>query len=464
MKSWSLHRLFAGVLLVTLLCAVGGARAAENRRPNVLFILTDDQGSVDVNCYGAHDLVTPNMDAIAASGVRFTQFEAAAPICSPSRAAILTGRVPQRAGLAAMASSTPGGHGMPGSQVTLAKLFKAAGYATGHVGKWHLGYVPAEEPNAQGFDYSFGHMGGCIDNYSHFFYWGGPDRHDLWRNGTEVWYDGQFFGDLMADEGRRFIRDHRSVPWLLYWAINEPHYPLQGTAKWRDRYKDLPSPRNMYAASLSTADERIGSTLATLDELGLRGDTIVCFMSDQGHSCEERTFGGGGSAGPYRGAKFSLFEGGIRVPAMIAWPGHVPAGQVRDQMCSGCDWLPTLAQLCDVPVPPAVADGLDGKSMVPVLTSPTTPSLHPTFFWASGRDQWAVRDGNWKLVGNPVDPTHRGPLPRSDAMFLSDLSTDVGERSNLAAAHPDVVARLTHMHAEWATQVGVTAQPERERD
>src|SRR6185437_15868215 len=278
-----------GILAVCLL-----ASPALARSPNVLFILTDDQGSVDVNCYGSNDLVTPNMDAIARRGIRFTQFEAAAPICSPSRAAILTGLVPQKAGLPGMASSERGGHGMPGERTTIAEIFKQAGYATGHVGKWHLGYVTDEEPNAQGFDYSFGFMGGCLDNYSDFFYWNVPNEHDLWRNGTEVWYDGQFLGDLMERECVQFIEQHKDKPFLLYWAINEPHYPLQGTAKWREQYKNLPSPRNMYAATVSTADERIGMVLAKLDELHLRDDTIICFMSDQGHSVELRTFGGGG--------------------------------------------------------------------------------------------------------------------------------------------------------------------------
>jgi arylsulfatase A-like enzyme len=248
----------------------GSALAAEGaRRPNVIFILTDDQGSIDVNCYGAKDLVTPNMDRLAAEGVRFTQFYACSPVCSPSRAAILTGRYPQRAQLPQMASSQPGGKGMPGEQVTIAEMMKAAGYATGHVGKWHVGYTPDEMPNAQGFDYSFGHMGGCIDNYSHFFYWEGPNRHDLWRNGEEVWYEGQYFGDLMVKEALGFIEKNKERPFFLYYASNKPHYPLQGTGKWREVYKDLPSPRKMYAASVSTVDEEIGKLLAKVEELTL---------------------------------------------------------------------------------------------------------------------------------------------------------------------------------------------------
>ena len=177
---------------------------AAAERPNVIVILTDDQGSVDAHCYGAQDLETPAMDSIAAHGVRFTQFYSAAPVCSPSRAGLLTGRYPLRAGLTGNASSHKGGPGMP-PQATLAKMFKAAGYATAHIGKWHLGFTPETMPNGQGFDYSFGHMGGCIDNFSHFFYWEGPNRHDLYRNGQEVYYPGRFFPDLMIEEAHRFL-------------------------------------------------------------------------------------------------------------------------------------------------------------------------------------------------------------------------------------------------------------------
>jgi arylsulfatase A-like enzyme len=290
----------------------------QGRKPNVILIMLDDLGSIDVNCYGAKDLVTPNLDALAGSGVRFTQMCSASPVCSPSRAAVLTGRVPLRAGLPNNAGSQPGGKGLPAEEVTLARVMKDAGYATGHVGKWHLGYTPEEMPNARGFDSSFGHMGGCIDNYSHFFYWEGPNRHDLWQNGNETWRSGEHIGDLMVEQCNKFIEAQKDKPFFLFWAINQPHYPLQGKAKWREHYRDLASPRNMYAASVSTLDELIGRVMAKVKSLGLANDTIVALQSDHGHSTEERSFGGGGNAGPYRGAKFSMFEGGIRVVSMLS--------------------------------------------------------------------------------------------------------------------------------------------------
>jgi arylsulfatase A len=442
-------------LLSLSLCSVAKVSSlyAAEGRPNVILIYTDDQGSVDANCYGAKDLITPNMDALAKSGVRFTQFYAAAPVCSPSRAAVLTGRVPQRAGVPGNVSSASGHAGMPTEQVTMAEMFKTAGYATGHVGKWHLGYTPETMPNGQGFDYSFGHMGGCIDNYSHFFYWNGPNRHDLWLQGQEIWRDGQYFPDQMVEHGRRFMKENADRPFFLYWAINLPHYPLQGKDKWRKQYEHLPSPRNRYAAFISSMDEAIGDLLAGVDALGLREETIVIYQSDHGHSTEERTFGGGGSAGPYRGAKFSLFEGGIRVPAIIAWPGKLPAGEVRDQMATACDWLPTIADLCGVDVP---EHRLDGASLRNVIVDASASSSHQTFHWQSGggkNPQWAVRHGDWKLIGNPLDTSNKGPLGKDDARFLVNLAEDVTELKNLAADHPDIVSRLEAAHEKWTADL-----------
>ena len=287
-------------------------------KPNVIVIYTDDQGTLDANCYGSKDLATPNIDRLAKTGIRFTQMYAPSCICSASRAGMITGRYPIRAGVPANVSSKPGNVGMPPSEVTMAEMFRAAGYETAHVGKWHLGYTPETMPNAQGFDSSFGHMGGCIDNYSHYFYWSGPNRHDLWRDGVEIWRDGQFFPDLMAKEMKRLLDRPHKKPFYIYWAINVPHYPYQGTEKWREHYRDLEAPRRMYAAFVSSMDEKVGEVLDFLEQKKLRENTIVLLQSDHGHSTEERAFFGGGNAGPYRGAKACFFEGGIRLPSVIS--------------------------------------------------------------------------------------------------------------------------------------------------
>lgn len=418
--------------------------SAQNH-PNVILIFTDDQGSIDTNIFGSDDLITPHMDALARKGVRFTQFYAAAPVCSPSRAALLTARFPQRAGVPGNVSSAQGHDGMPTTQTTFAEMMKKGGYTTGHVGKWHLGYTPETMPNGQGFDSSFGHMGGCIDNYSHFFYWNGPNRHDLWKNGEEIYRPGEFFPDMMVEEAGKFIEDHQDKPFFLYWAINTPHYPLQGKPKWLEKYKDLPSPRREYAAFISTMDERIGALIDKLDALRIRDNTILIFMSDHGHSTEERTFGGGGNAGPYRGAKFSLFEGGIRVPAIISWPGHIPENEVRDQLGVGIDWMPTVAELCQIDISNM---DVDGHSLVPVIQSEDAVSPHATMYWQLG-EQWAVRDGNWKLIGNPRDTSNKGKLAEADSLFLTNLAEDVTEMTNQAAQNPEVVNKLKNMHQQW---------------
>jgi len=388
------------------------------------------------------------MDELAETGVRFTQFYAASPVSSPSRAALLTGKTPQAAGLPSNAGSKRGKPGMPTEQVTIAEIMKEAGYTTGHIGKWHMGYTPPTMPNQQGFDYSFGHMGGCIDNYSHFFYWAGPNRHDLWKNGEEVWHDGEYFLDLMVEEIDQFMEKNKQEPFFLYWAINMPHYPYQGTEKWREHYRDLPSPRNKYAAFVSTIDEYIGLVLDKLKAEGLRDNTIIIFQSDHGHSMETRAFGGGGDNGPYRGAKFGLFEGGIRIPAIISWKGEIPQGKVRDQMGVNVDWLPTISDLCDFPLQ---EEDIAGKSLRDVIYDDSA-SPHHIFHWKLG-NQWAVRMGNWKLLHNPNDPTKEDWSFKNDTTILINLNKDKGETNNLTNEYPDKVKKMKSLHIEWIDSV-----------
>ncbi|MDP6543227.1 MAG: sulfatase-like hydrolase/transferase [Phycisphaerae bacterium] len=426
-----------GKAAVVLAAGPAAMRAAEKtpRKPNVIVILTDDQGSVDMNCYGAKDLITPNMDALAKRGVRFGQFYAGAPVCSPSRASLLTGRYPQRAQLA----SNAGRRGMPASQLTMAEVFKSAGYRTALFGKWHLGEDLAMSPNAQGFDEFLGHKVGCIDNYSHFFYWSGPNRHDLWKDTKEHFEDGTYFPDIMVREAARFITDNAKRPFFLFLPFNTPHYPLQGEQKFVKMYakmKDIK--RKRYASFVTSLDDKIGQVIATVDKLKLRDDTIIIFQSDHGHSVEVRTFGGGGSAGPYRGHKFTCWEGGLRVPAIISWPGRIPQGKVRNQVACSIDWLATVAEYCKLP---AIKTRIDGKSLSGVIESSAAPSPHKTLHW-SACGMWAVREGKWKLVGG-----------KSAGLFLSDMDADVTETKNLAKEHPDVVTRLKRLHQEWSKEV-----------
>ena len=436
---------FAGLFLTAL---------SEAQPPNVVVIMADDQGTVDLGCYGSKDLHTPHTDALAARGVRFTQFYAGAPVCSPSRACLLTGRYPIHAGVP---NNVGPKTGLPAEQVTMAEVFKAGGYATAQIGKWHLGSTKGMTPNAQGFDHAFGFLAGCIDSYSHFYYWSGPNVHDLWRNEVEVFQPGEYFPDLMLQEAGAFMEAQRDKPFFIYYALNTPHYPYQGEKKWLEHFKDLPYPRNLYAAFLASQDERIGRLLAKLDALGLRERTIIVFQSDNGHSTEERAHFGGGSAGEYRGAKFSFFEGGIRVPAIVSWPGTLPQNETRGHIAHSADWLPTLAEMCDVKLPDVK---IDGRSLMGVLKSSDAPSPHHALHWqqTDGRNTtWAVREGDWKLISNGLDTTNGGTPANRIPRFLGNLKDDPGEHTDLADKHPEIVRRLTELHEQF--QPGAQPKP-----
>jgi arylsulfatase A-like enzyme len=417
--------------------------------PNVIIIFTDDQGTLDVNCYGSRDLYTPNLDALAQRGVRFDQFYVGAPVCSPSRAAMLTGRYPQRAGVPGNVPSQPGHKGMPTEQITLAEMMKKAGYRTAIFGKWHLGTIPECEPQGQGFDEFVGHKAGCIDNYSHFFYWHGPPFHDLYRGQTEIWENGTHFSDIIVREAKRFLNDNKNNPFFLYLPFNIPHYPLQSMGKYREMYKDYDEPRRAYAALVSTLDEKIGNVLDEVDKLGLRQNTLIVFMSDNGHSTEERANFGGGNTGPFRGAKFSLLEGGIRLPCIASLPGVIPQGEVRHQMATSLDWYPTVLELCNIQPP---VHKIDGKSIVNVLRSAKAVTPHDVFHWQLG-DQWAVREGKWKLVVNGRDTEHKSRLKGNNKIFLSNMEKDPTETNNIAKDHPEKVDRLTRLHDVWKKDV-----------
>ena len=428
--------------------------APDTLPPNVVLIVADDLGSHDLHCYGSADLRTPNLDALAQRGVRFTQFYVAAPVCSPSRAALMTGRQPNRCGVPSNVSSRPNRMGLPPGEITIAELLKQQlGYRTALVGKWHLGTAHDGDALAQGFDAFFGHRGGCIDNWSHTMYWEGPIFHDLWRGRDEVFEHGTYFGDMMTAEATRFIGDNADRPFFLYLAFNVPHYPTHAPQKYADLYKDLPEPRRSYAATVSAMDDAIGAVLAKLDALRLRERTLVIFLSDHGHSTEERANFGGGNPGKLRGAKFSLFEGGIRVPCIMSFPnvirGENPA---LDFPATSMDLFPTLADLCGARTPDDRR--LDGVSLLsrlkadPVPDAITAPPPHDVLHWQIG-DQWAVREGDWKLVVNAKDTS--GPKEQIlREPFLANLAEDPSESMNRAADQPEIVRRLTEKHQAWA--------------
>lgn len=421
------------ILVITGGLVLAGIVNAQSTRPNVIVIYTDDQGSLDMNCYGAKDLCTPNMDALAKQGVRFSQFYGA-PVSSVSRASLLTGQFAKRVGLTTNAGSN---YCFPPEKETIAERMKANGYRTALIGKWHLGDQIKYGPNANGFDYFWGFRGGCFDNYSHFYYWGGPNRHDLWQNEREIYAPGNFFAAENLKEIRTFVTEDKEKPFFLYWAVNIPHYPLQPTEEWLDYYADLPNPRRMYAAFVSTFDDYLGELCSFLAAERLDENTILIFQSDNGHSMEERTFRGGGYSGPYRAGKFSLFEGGIRVPAVICWPGKLPEGQTRDQVAMNIDWFPTIVDLCGLST-----NGMDvdGKSLVPMIKDGSLPSPHKVLHFDFG-NQWAIRYGDWKLISNPIDVTPKEEKTLK-GLFLSNLGQDETEQTDFKDQFPEKVKEL----------------------
>jgi arylsulfatase A-like enzyme len=276
----------------------------------------------------------------------------------------------------------------------------------------------------------------------------------LWLNGEEIWREGEYFGDLMHTHCQDFISANKDDPFFVYMAINWPHYPMQGTEKWRNAYEgkiDDPQ-RRRYAELLSTADELMGDIVAHVESLGLRDDTIIVFQSDHGHSVEERAFFGGGNPGPYRGCKGNLFEGGLRIPSVVSWPGKIPKGETRAEMVFGCDWLPTIADFTNCELPP----DRDGKSIRKVIESADAKSPHAHLYWLLGRGggaQWAVRQGDWKLLGNPKDTRNPKSLTSADRLFLVNLAEDISESRNVAAEHPDRVTALKAIHEKYRTAI-----------
>ena len=443
-----------------------GRAAAQSRKPNVVIIYTDDQGTLDAGCYGSEDIHTPNIDALATRGVRFTQAYAHT-VCCPSRSQLLTGRVPQRSGVTNWLSNNPldeNGRNMLVSEITLAEVLQKSGYRTGLAGKWHLGAKPGHQPLDQGFDEAYGHLGGFIDNFEHKFLHSSPKRppfHDLYRNGEQVDETGRYFPDLVVREATRFIVENKDRPFFLYCAFNVPHYPEQSDPKFDKMYDSMAMPRRSYASMITTTDDRIGQVLRTLDLWGLRDDTIVLFMSDNGHSTEDFSnwdhnygaHGGGGNTGEWRGAKASLFEGGIRVPSILSLPGRVPEGETRIQAISNMDFFPTILELCGIEPP---AYDIDGKNLGPVLRSADAPSQHEVFHWM-WQTQWAVREGDWKLIGNGRDTTglQSRHAPRKDMgdLYLASLADETPESINHAADRPEIVGRLSKLHQEWLQDV-----------
>ncbi|HOQ87062.1 MAG TPA: sulfatase-like hydrolase/transferase [Phycisphaerae bacterium] len=448
-------------LYVVFVVTTGGASLAAP--PNVIVFYTDDMGSGDLSCYGATDIATPNIDALAASGMRFTSYYAPAPLCSPSRAAMLTGRYPTRAGHPSTKNIASGLNqpGLPSREITIAELVRTRGYATAVFGKWHLGSTPECQPNSQGFDLFVGHHASCVDPVSHWYYATEPYYHDLYRNRDEIFEDGVHMTDLVTRETLAFIDQHREKPFFIYVAYNTPHYPMVAHGRYMKKYAHLPRARQLVAALVAGIDDSVGQIMTRLRERDLLDRTLVFFASDNGAPNASMRGEGGGSNAPYREYKRSLFEGGIRVPGMVSWPGVVPAGAVCDQPVIGMDIFATVADATGAELPKDRI--IDGRSWLPLFKDPTRPIHEALFFEWQG--QHAVRAGRWKLVENGLIDMHLSRTNRAtgeDVVFLADVTADPGEGRNLRAVHAVRAEELRRLHAEWRN--GIASDPTASED
>lgn len=428
-------------ILLAAIAALGGAvpvaaqgRPASPDRANVVLIITDDVGYGDFGSYGAPDVRTPHVDSLARDGVKLTDFYAA-PTCTPTRAALITGRYQQRVGLEqALPSAGPRDGGLRPTGRSLPQLLKNNGYATGLIGKWHLGWRPEFGPNEHGFDYFFGFKSGAIDFYTHASATG---EDDLFENATPVRVEG-YMTDLITTRAVRFIEQHAATPFFLDISYNAAHWPFQ-----RPDHRSegepiaLPSPaapdpptRATYAAMLERADAGIGRVLETLAALGLAQNTLVIFTNDNGGEWLSRN-------APLSHRKGSVWEGGIRVPAILRWPGRLPAGTVSDQPGMFFDLTASILAATNTPVPAEAR--LEGVNLLPILQG-RSPQVERTLFWRTP-NQKAVRKGDWKLL---VD---------GGTLLLFNLRSDIGERADVTASRTDLVKALRPLIETWEKDV-----------
>ncbi len=425
-----------GLVCLTITPAI--AQTAE--RPNVVLIVADDLGYSDVGFNGCKEIPTPHLDALAASGVVFECGYVSHPYCSPSRAGLLTGRYQQRFGhecnpepdAVALGDQAPG---LPLSETTLANVLGDAGYVTGAIGKWHLGDAPQYWPNRRGFDEWFGFSAGGLS------YWGdvgkkpaalGVHRGDQRLDPKTLTY----LTDDFSTEAVQFVERHRDEPFFLYLAYNAPHAPDQATKKHLSKTEHIEyGGRAVYGAMVAGMDEGIGRVTAKLREVGIDKNTLVIFFSDNGGRREHAV------NFPYRGHKGMLFEGGIRVPFLMAWPARIPNGVTHQSPISSLDIFPTVLDAAGIAA--AASRKLDGVDLMPQLVGDGKPEMSRRFFWRYAMGDaaygFAVRDGDMKLV--------RSGYKKGDLLF--DLGNDPWEQNNLAAQRPEEVERLSQLIRQW---------------
>jgi arylsulfatase A-like enzyme len=410
-------------------------------KPNVIIFLADDLGYADIGVNGCQDIPTPHVDAIAKNGVRFTDGYAAHPVCSPSRAALMSGMYQHRFGFEHNSGperyASPN-FGMPRDVPSLAEKLQAAGYATGMVGKWHIGFKEGLRPHERGFDFHFGFLSGARSYLPN-----NPRELDpIVRNGTPVKDEKEYLTDAFARESVDFISRSQDKPFFLYVAFNAVHSPLEATEKYEARFPQITDKkRKTYAGMLSALDDAVGRVMAKVRELGQEENTLVFFYSDNGGPTPETS----SRNDPLRGFKGQMFEGGIRVPFVMQWKGKILAGQTYHEPVMGFDCHATALAAANVDVSLRETNArsrsdratLDGVNLLPFVTGEQSGRPHEELFWRAGL-QHAARVGDWKLVDT-----------RTAAPMLFNLRDDIGEQHDLAASQPEKLKELQAAFAEW---------------
>jgi len=424
------------------MCLGGRASSAAGKKaPNIVVIVSDDQGYADSSCYDhPKEVETPGIDRLAADGVRFTNGYASGYVCAPTRAGLLTGRYQQRFGFYTAGDSRTG---MPTSEITVADVLRKKGYATAVIGKWHVGLEPQYRPLQRGFDEFYGFLGHGAHDY---FKLGVTDDYtSIYRNDKPI-DDTGYLTDNLAREAVSFIERYQKRPFFLYLPFNAVHWPLQALQKHIDRFDTGDKNRDIYLAMLVCMDEAIGRVLEALKRAGVDDSTLIVFFSDNGGA--QKNFANNGVLRDY---KQTVYEGGIRVPFIVRWPGKLPKGAVCDEPVISLDVMPTVCAAAGAELPD---DHIyDGKDMLPAILGRTKKPLHEALFWYDGADQWAVRMGKWKL------------LSRGGSLELYDLESDISEKKNLREENPQVVARLRQTFDAWKDELAPSiSKPKRSRN
>lgn len=414
------------------------SRSTTNSRPNIIFILADDLGWGDLSCYGRPDYRTPHIDRLALQGTRFTDAYSASAVCTPTRCGYITGRYPARyrIGLAEPLPATNVDVGLEPGQPTIASLLKQSGYDTALIGKWHLGFRPEWGPNAHGFDEFFGILAGAGD---YFLHKNGLGQPDLYENLTPVGRNG-YLTDLLTERAVNFIKKRRRAPFFLSLHYTAPHWPWQGpkggeTVTFTDKTIEPVTmggggSLKLYAEMMKSLDEGVGRVMQAIREAGIDSKTLVIFTSDNGGERYSYQW-------PFSGAKGDLLEGGIRVPAILRWPGIVRANRVTQQMAITMDWTATM--IAAAKTDPDPRHSFDGIDLVPVLKG-GNPLRDRTFFWRI-YNQDAVREGKWKFFRN------------GEVRQLFDLSIDQHEQADFSQKRPEILQRLMSQFDKWNDQM-----------